>query len=854
MTKLTFLEASNGTRLGKTFTPNGVRSYPNVKDFTSHEYEPQSLSERFELVLKHAAKGHCLVRGDFKKLLVNESRRGQTNKHEPVDTFLLDLDGFTIEGFKYPSGKLRASHVENICEQVVQLLPPWFHNVSYIGHASSSMGRNKTSTKISVHIEFMLERPINPRMLKDYLVFLNLDVPEFKQQASLQNTRNSLKYVLDPCVASNSHLVYIAPPEFKDSEVNPFSSDKARFCLVEKDNERLDLTGHILADDVAAHRTTASKHLDSLRKARGLPLYRPKMKSYPTQEGKQSVVINPDRTPLEVCYVDEEFARFNGTGKHNYVYWCRLSSPHIIHCWNDDDSFEFPKADPEGYEAFLEKYADNIERVQDTLPFVFRDAITDTHWTAVLDRQNDSFVPGPDNEPFIRKADKSNLEDFLMQRGQPMPDPIPSYHYMYNPHETRTVNLTLDGFVNRYAAPTHVKTVKNIPPEFKGVTYDMNADDNNAGALLKQLCPNIYKLMWHMTGSTKREFEHFLNWLAAAIGEKSPLHTVWIFSGVPGTGKGVFFHKILTPLIGESNTEIKTFKDLEDNFNSFLSNTLFVAVDEFHVTDSKQDQKTYDYFKNITANERINVRGMYREGVNMPIYCNFMVFSNHADVIRIEEGDRRFNVSFPQQTKLLVEYPEFSKDIDAFIKDEIEDLYAFLHHYDYSISAARDCLENEAKQAMRVAAMSSHQKFCFALRSGDLDYFIEAFNAVTNIPTHLINVKQSAEKVIKQWIKDSVDNVTSDITVAEALSVYLTLNPDSNTTSQRFSTMLTRNDVHKVRKRKGPQSKRQEYVETLFHFTDYEPTDFLAESYKPKEKKVTCLPPTTFNPQTQTLQ
>ena len=857
MTKLTFLEASNGSRLGKTFTPTSVKAYPLVTEFNSHEYEVNSLTERFALLQEHAAKGHCMLRGDLQKMLVGESRRGQTNKHDPVDTFLLDLDGFALDTFRYPSGKLRANHVESICESIVDLLPPWFHNASYIGHASSSMGRNKSSGKVSVHIEFMLARPINPRMLKDYIHYLNLDVEQLTQQLALESTSTSLKFVLDPSVADNAHLIYIAPPVFQGGEENPFTDDAARFCLVEKNTEKLDLTGHVLAEDVSAWHGKAAKAFDSLRKALGLSLYRPKTKVYPTKEGKQSVVVNPDRTPLNMCHIDDEFARFNGTGKDNHMYWCHLSSPHIIHCWNGDDAFEFPKADPEGYAEFMDKYADNLERVQDSLAFVFRDAQQDTHFSALLDRDTDLFMEAPNGTNYPYATKKENLEAWLAERGQPMPDPIASYHFIYDPHETRSTNLTLDGFVNKYIAPTHIKKVVNIAPEFKGLKYDMNATTNNNGALLKQLCPNVYKIMWHMSGGTTREFEHLINWLAAVAGEKTPLHTTWIFSGTNGTGKGVFFDFILTPLLGSSNVVKKGFRALEDQFNSFLADKLLVAVDEFQLTDSRPDQKVYNYIKEITGSERINVRGMYKESDNLASFCNFLFFSNHTDIARLEEGDRRFNVGFPQGEKLLEAYPEFEHELDLVpsLLKEVPEFYAFLHHFDYNLANARKCLENEAKQSMRAAAMSTHQKFCFALRSGNLDYFVEALNAITTVPTHLLNMKQTANKTVQQWIKDSVDNIPSDVTIAEALAVYLTINPDSNTNSQRFSTMLTRNDVTKVRKRKGPNSKRQEYIITGFHFTEYEPSDFLTEDYQPREtEKVTCLPPTTFDPKSQRLQ
>jgi hypothetical protein len=83
--------------------------------------------------------------------------------------------------------------------------------------------------------------------------------------------------------------------------------------------------------------------------------------------------------------------------------------------------------------------------------------------------------------------------------------------------------------------------------------------------------------------------------------------------------------------------------------------------------------------------------------------------------------------------------------------------------------------------------------------------------------------------------------------------MYLVLNPDSNSTAQKFATMLTRNDVAQERKRKN--GVRAKYVVTRFKFTDYDATDFLdkAPTVIPAEKRVTNmieLPPLpkTYDP------
>ena len=63
MTKLTFLEAANGKRIGKTFSATKSSSYPPVKILNSFEYNPTTLKERYDLILEHAAQGHVMIRG-----------------------------------------------------------------------------------------------------------------------------------------------------------------------------------------------------------------------------------------------------------------------------------------------------------------------------------------------------------------------------------------------------------------------------------------------------------------------------------------------------------------------------------------------------------------------------------------------------------------------------------------------------------------------------------------------------------------------------------------------------------------------------------------------------------------------
>ena len=50
--------------------------------------------------------------------------------------------------------ELNTQYLENLSEQLVQQLPPEFHDVTYIAQASASLGYKKES--VSLHIFFIL--------------------------------------------------------------------------------------------------------------------------------------------------------------------------------------------------------------------------------------------------------------------------------------------------------------------------------------------------------------------------------------------------------------------------------------------------------------------------------------------------------------------------------------------------------------------------------------------------------------------------------------------------------------------------------------------------------------------------
>ena len=181
--RVTFLEATNGVRLTKHYSKNKVTPYPYVKEVTSHEHkitvDQAGLDELYNLIQHHGSLGHCMLKGGLKRDLVQESRKGQSERNALNGLLVLDVDGIKLNR-ALPSKQLSAAVVESLTEQVINTLPPAFHDVSYISQASASLGMK--GDKVSLHIFMLLTVPMPPKSIKLWLQHVNLNSDLFQPQ------------------------------------------------------------------------------------------------------------------------------------------------------------------------------------------------------------------------------------------------------------------------------------------------------------------------------------------------------------------------------------------------------------------------------------------------------------------------------------------------------------------------------------------------------------------------------------------------------------------------------------------------------------------------------------------------
>ena len=793
--RVTFLESSHGIKLTKTISPTGSKSYPDVKAVNSHEYtipnDPAWPITFSGLIAKHGQLGHCLLKGPLKRAAVNESRAGLGDRLAYADMLVLDIDNLKLP--MVPKPPLLAFSVEQLAENILSTFGPEFTNVSYVAQASSSLGRK--TDRISMHIYIMLAVPLPPKSIKLWLKHINLSVGLFKQQVELSSTGQSLKFPLDPSVADNTKLIFIAPPEFTAPGLDPFKSPADRIVAVTKVEHDLDLAALLTNVNPEKMFSDANEVKDELRDKSGLKKRAPKLTTVSIGGENLEVITNPDK--MSISIVDDHslpYVRCNINGGDSGGYYFNVEDPTYMYNFKDEPIFAIADADRDFHAAIFEKYKNNPSTpgaMRPVLPIVLRDFPTDTLYNGVFDPNSGRFS---DTYP-LTPTSAGAVEGFYRSHGHAPPSFVPDARVVFDPpNGDEKPNLeSVPYYVNLYR-PTRIQE-EAIAPK--------TALEYSTGNDLAQVCPRIYTLIKHVCGDGTAEVAHFLNWLAFIYQKRTKAMTAWVFGGVPGTGKGLLVNRVLRPLFGEQHVTMKALENIEEQFNSFMRTAMFLVVDEFRMSDAKGghgSSRIADKLKNQITEPTITIRSMRTNQVELPSFTNFIFLTNRQDAVRIEQGDRRYNVAPRQEKKLLDVHPAFVHDIEK-LSSELLAFAGVLETFKVDVQKARTCIVNEAKETMKGISMSVFDDFCSGFTSGNLEAIIDVLDIELS-NTFEANAILVAQRYVKAWIADAKDNRASYVTPDSMRIVYHVLNSNQQAMAVRqFSKMLARNGLAAVPQR-----------------------------------------------------
>ena len=792
--RVTFLEATNGLRLSKEHsTTNGFTSYPLVKSVTSHKYDipanEKGLRQLEQLIRDHSDMGHCMMKGNLKRDIVNESRAGKTDRNALTNLLILDIDGVRLPR-PLATGKLTSTDVTFLASQVIAELPTKLQNVSYIAQASSSLGLK--GDKTSLHIFMFLSVGMPPKSVKLWLQDCNFESDVFSEQLGLSVNGQSLKLPLDSSVADNSKIIFTAPPTFEDDANDPFTDKNERIVLVEREQWSFDL-GRLLSD-VSPQRIHEKSqiHKDRLRESLGFKKKQERTRLSTVDNQTEEILVNPDKMSIRVT--DDSafpYIRCNINGGDSAAYYFNIEKPTYMYNFKDEPIFEIEKADAEFFRSIFDIYENQLKETgRHEFPVVMRDYYTDTFYNGVYCPNEDQFS---DEFP-LTPVSKMNIEDFYLSHGKIAPDFIPDGRVVFDPTSNKpAVNFKdVPYFVNTYR-----KTKYAMKPKLPKTPLEVGE-----AITIKEDCPLVHRVISHMLGNGKEEFERFINWLAYIYQTRKKTGVSWVLTGTQGTGKGVFYSKILRNLFGTQHVPMRYLQNMEEHFNLYMRDALFLIVDEFHMASSSSGaSKMADKLKNQITENTLTIRGMRSNQVEVANYTNYIFLTNRVDAVNIESGDRRYNIAPMQKTKLLQAYPDMPERLD---NNEIEgELWAFagyLQTFKVNKRLVEIPIDNTAKEQMRNVSMSVFDEFCQAVRDGNLPYFTDILDINTGTVLHA-NEIIVAQRLVKTWIV-SADKEWDVIPTEHLRTVFHILTEQNPRLSQReFSKRLSRNGIEVQRKR-----------------------------------------------------
>lgn len=809
--KVSFLKSSYNIRAVKTFTKNGVRAYPQIANFNSHDVDIpktiEGLREKTALCLQAAEQGACMLKGYATEPLVNERRAGKVDKDALTENVIFDIDGVLLDNVVI-THPINHTLLKELAEKIILQFPPCFHSVSYIVHASSSMGMK--GNKICLHLDFALQEPTVPQALKEYVVYLNHNLELFKNSFALSASGTALRYPLDRTVIDNSHIIYLGNPEFKDDIVDPIPNPEDRIFLVEKSGITVNLAGEIRDHaDATKNRRATEKKINEIRALHGLPERKEKTEHLTVNGKAVHVVINPESVVMAFAADNGNFVAYNVNGGDSGGYYVLKYRPSIVYNFKGEPNFLFEAADPETYQWHLATFigtetasapSEGQEvKARPQMPLVFRDEASNTYFNALLDT-------GTARISRIAKASRDGLADWMAQYEGVMPENVPIWNYEFNPHRPEIVSFR-DRFINKFIPSEHMMP-REMPRGFLPLSYD-------TAHMLHQDCPMIAELIQHVLGGNTLLFSHFLNWLATAFQTRDKLGTAWILQGVQGTGKGVLYEHIISPLVGTSPDQTQPYatklrlENIEEQFNQWQECALFVALDEFRLSDSPRSQKLFNKIKSMITETHEPIRGMRENVRTVRTYSNWLFFSNDQDVMYLPEDDRRFNIGDRQEVKLRQIWGSEAYVINELIPRELPMFGVHMQHFLVDNLKARTVLETAGKIEMREVSRTTIEDFVHAFRHGDLEYFLPIMDMPYQSPG--TGYVLPAQTQLKEFLRD-FDQKKQRISVEALRILYIAfIGPSDNV--NKFGKMMSRYGLHSERIRFGRTVKRGYIVE-----------------------------------------
>lgn len=739
--KITFLKAS--IPLTKTFTKTkaGIEksSYPNVYEVTSIIEDCPSLKALAPLLSRHAALGHCMLKGNVTRPLKDESRAGSTDPNADSELLLLDVDGLDM---KTPNEFMKAVGMSD---------------VSYVVQYSTSY--RIVNDLLRCHIFVWLDKPYPVPALKQHLVRMNFDNPKLRDALALTKTGNALRYGLDITTCQSDKLVYIADPVCEGFK--PPTHKR-----IEHVSKKRPTWSFGDPPSMVANKALVEARIVELRKATGLP----ERRNVYRYSGDTEVLAKPDQGIVTGIKEERGFVYLNLNGGDSWGYYHPSNNPDFIRNFKGEPTYVTKDLLPDYWQQVCGKRktsaSSGVAQGADTMRLAFLDRKSSVYWRGTYDKATDTL-------DLYAAKNETQVRHYAAQSGFSLPDFIPEWDMIFAPHSDERVNVEAQ-VVNTFQRTRYMKPA----PAFTGKR--------------KKAFPTIAKIILHAVGSDPTVAARFMNWLGVIAQTLTGTRTAWVLHGCPGTGKGLLINKVLGPLFGREQVAIKRMEEVGEQYNVYMERCFFVFVDEVQTSTLRNESSVMAKLRNFITEPTISIRAMYRNAYDVTNHTNWIFASNMPDPVAIERNDRRYNVAKYQEHKLQITKAE----VDG-IESELQAFWDHLRAMTADFEAASTPMETEDRDTLMRISEASIDQVSRALLEGDMQFFIDQLPTRPPSSNVMMDLVEGYKATLMRLIKRSTDfcNINRD----ELRDLFEYTVGDMPPSPNKFTSRLKHHRIHTKR-------------------------------------------------------
>jgi hypothetical protein len=405
--------------------------------------------------------------------------------------------------------------------------------------------------------------------------------------------------------------------------------------------------------------------------------------------------LNPDEKPQFLCPICGEKPGRGNPGSHNATYQLsRADGKPIVYCSSCDA--EGRGAGGKGvYNLILDAQHTWVESKNDFL--VFRDKVTGK----LIYRYYSKAIKDYD----CTTVEMGFIKDLYGAYGITPPRSFPMYEYrlLFNRDETIS---EADGFINKFIPSKYMLIQPSSAsvglPKYTGLLLD------------------------HIAGHDKQCVEKFLDWLAYIVQKRRKTVVTFLFHGTEGTGKGMFYERVLTPIFGDNYTASIDMGRIKSQFNKVLEDNILILVDEVQADFTDSGRNTIEARVKMWITEgKMTVEGKGVDSKKVRCFANMLFFSNKPNAVKIREDDRRFNIC-PRQEEKLIECDWVPggdpAELESLLESELSQFVQFLKQRVIDEKGLKKVVQTAARKDIISATLTTNEEFFDRIRALDWEW------------------------------------------------------------------------------------------------------------------------------------